>query len=51
MYPKTVRYFEKRKCKGDVFLVGKNIKENEDIVIRMKNEGHLIGNIHLIIVS
>lgn len=38
MYPKTVRYFEKENVKASVFLVGKNIKENEDIVIRMKNE-------------
>ena len=35
---------KKENVKAKFFLVGKNIKENEDIVIRMKNEGHLIGN-------
>ena len=35
---------KKENVKATFFLVGKNIKENEDIVIRMKNEGHLIGN-------
>lgn len=42
--PRLLDILKKENVKATFFLVGKNIKENEDIVIRMKNEGHLIGN-------
>lgn len=42
--PRLLDNLKKENVKATFFLVGKNIKENEDIVIRMKNEGHLIGN-------
>ena len=42
--PRLLDILKEENVKATFFLVGKNIKENEDIVIRMKNEGHLIGN-------
>ena len=35
---------KRTKCKSDLFLVGKNIEGNEEIIQRMYEEGHLIGN-------
>ena len=35
---------KERNVKATFFLVGKNIEGNEDIVKRMYEEGHLIGN-------
>lgn len=35
---------KERGVKATFFLIGKNIENNEEIVRRMKEEGHLIGN-------
>ena len=35
---------KERNVVATFFLVGENILNNQDIVLRMKNEGHLIGN-------
>ena len=35
---------KERGVKVSFFLVGKNIKENSDLIRRMEEEGHLIGN-------
>ena len=35
---------KERNIKASFFLMGKNIEGNEDLVRRMKEEGHLIGN-------
>ncbi len=35
---------KKRGVKATFFLIGKNVKENPDLVKRLDEEGHLIGN-------
>lgn len=35
---------KKRNVKATFFVMGENIKENEALILRMKEEGHLIGN-------
>lgn len=35
---------KERKIKGTFFLIGKNAEENPDLVKRLAEEGHLIGN-------
>lgn len=35
---------KERNVKASFFLMGKNIESNEDVVLRMHQEGHLIGN-------
>lgn len=35
---------QERNVKATFFLIGKNIEGNEDLIQRMYNEGHLIGN-------
>lgn len=41
---KLLDILKKEKVKATFFVVGNNIKENEEVLIRMKKEGHLIGN-------
>ncbi len=41
---KLLEGLKKRNVKATFFVMGKNIEENEDIILKMYNEGHLIGN-------
>lgn len=42
--PQLLDGLKERNVKATFFLIGKNIDGNEEIVQRMANEGHLIGN-------
>lgn len=42
--PQLLDGLKKRGVKASFFLIGQNIDGNEDIIRRMKEEGHLIGN-------
>lgn len=42
--PQLLDGLKKRGVKASFFLIGQNIDGNEDIIRRMKAEGHLIGN-------
>jgi len=42
--PKVLDLLKQHDIKAGFFLVGKNIEGNEEIVKRMINEGHIIGN-------
>lgn len=42
--PKLLDGLKERGIHATFFLIGKNIEGNEEIVKRMKDEGHLIGN-------
>ena len=42
--PKLLDGLKERKVKATFFVVGKNIVGNEEIIKRMDQEGHLIGN-------
>ena len=42
--PELLDGLKKRGIKASFFLLGKNIEDNRDLVERMEEEGHLIGN-------
>ena len=42
--PKVLDLLKKYNSQATFFLIGNNIKENIDIVNRINNEGHTIGN-------
>lgn len=42
--PKLLDGLKKRDVKATFFLIGENVKKNPEIVKRMSEEGHLIGN-------
>lgn len=42
--PRLLDGLKERGVRASFFLVGQNIDGNEDIVLRMQKEGHLIGN-------
>ncbi len=42
--PKILDILAKHNCKAIFFVVGKHAEEYPDIVLRIKQEGHLIGN-------
>lgn len=42
--PKLLDGLQERGISATFFLMGKNVEENEDLVGRMQEEGHLIGN-------
>lgn len=42
--PKALEILAKQNVKAHFFLIGKNIIGNEHIVMKMKNDGHIIGN-------
>ena len=42
--PKLLDGLKERNVKATFFVVGKNIEGREDIIKRMDEEGHLIGN-------
>jgi len=42
--PLILDILKKRNIKATFFVVGKNLKENSDILIRINKEGHVIGN-------
>ena len=35
---------KKRNIRASFFLIGENIEGNEDILLQMRKDGHLIGN-------
>lgn len=41
---KLLDELKKRNVKATFFVVGENAAKNRDLILRMKNEGHLIGN-------
>lgn len=41
---KLLDELKERNIKATFFVVGKNAAENRELILRMKNEGHLIGN-------
>lgn len=41
---KLLEGLKERNVKATFFITGENIKENEDLILRMYEEGHLIGN-------
>lgn len=40
---RSIRYFTKGKCSCNFFIIGNQICGQEDIILRMKNEGHSLG--------
>lgn len=42
--PEVLKVLAYHDVKATFFCIGKNIKDNETLLIRMKREGHLIGN-------
>lgn len=42
--PKVLDLLKKYDAKASFFVIGNNIKDNIDIINRIKNEGHTIGN-------
>ena len=42
--PKVLDLLNKYKTKASFFVIGNNVEENIDIINRIKNEGHSIGN-------
>lgn len=42
--PLVLDFLKTHKIKATFFLIGKNIEGNEALLLRMKNEGHIIGN-------
>ena len=44
MTPKILKILNKHGAKATFFLIGKNIISNEELVRKISNEGHSIGN-------
>lgn len=42
--PLVLDFLKTHNIKATFFLIGKNIEGNEALLLRMKNEGHIIGN-------
>src|SRR5688500_2103537 len=42
--PKVLDILKEQKAPASFFMIGKNIKGNDEIVKRIDSEGHLIGN-------
>lgn len=42
--PQLLDGLKERGVKASFFVIGKNISGNEELLVRMKEEGHLIGN-------